>query len=132
MKGRKHTAETKQKISERALKSNHQRKCKMSHNYTDKKGRTFIFDSSWEDALADRLDELELKWERPGPILYQDRAGKNRKYYPDFYLPDHDLYLDPKNSYAEKQQNEKLMIISKIINLSILRSLEECVHFDLT
>lgn len=132
MKGRKHTTETKQKISEQALKSNHQRKCKSSHSYTDKHGRKFIFDSSWEDELANRLDTLNLKWDRPGPIKYQDKKGKNRKYYPDFYLADYNLYIDPKNSYAENQQAEKLEIVSGMINLIILRSFEECTCFDPT
>jgi hypothetical protein len=111
-----------------ALKSNHQRVCKSTHTYTDKKGRIFKFDSSWEDALADRLDELNIIWDRPSPITYRINE-KNKKYFPDFYLPEYDIYIDPKNSYCEAQQKEKLDIVSKMINLKILRSKEECKTF---
>lgn len=131
MKGRKLSEETKAKISASSRASNHQRVCKSSHEYVDKNGRVFIFDSKWEDALADRLDELNFKWIRPNPINYIDKEGKNRKYFADFYLPDYNLYLDPKNSYAENCQRDKLEIVSKMINLIILRSLEECQLFSI-
>lgn len=123
-----HTEEAKQKISIAALKSNHQRVCKFTHEYIDKHGRNFKFDSSWEDILANRLDELNITWDRPLPITYQ-LNGKTKKYFPDFYLPEFNLYLDPKNSYCENQQKEKLDIVSKIINLKILRSKKECASF---
>lgn len=126
-----HTQSTKDLISQKARISNHQRKCKFSHQYIDKNGREFIFDSSWEDALADRLDDLDIVWTRPAPITYTDLFGKLRKYYPDFYLPVYDLYLDPKNSYAESCQIDKLEIVSKIINLIILRSISDCRNFTL-
>ena len=122
------TEETKEKMRLSAKISNHQRVCKSTHIYVDKNGRIFKFDSSWEDTLADRLDDLNIEWDRPLPILY-NMDGKDRKYFPDFYLPKYDIYLDPKNSYCEKQQEEKLKIVSKIINLKILRSKEECKNF---
>lgn len=121
-----HTEEAKIKIRESALKSPHQRKCKKSHKFTDIHNRTFIFDSSWEDALAIRLDTLNVLWDRPPPIDWIDYSGKHRKYFPDFYLPDYNLYIDPKNSYVVQQQQEKLEIISKMIKLQILQSLAEC------
>ncbi len=91
----------------------------------------FSFDSSWEDALAIRLDQLDVFWIRPEPIIYQDLNGKKRKYYGDFYLPNYDLYIDPKNSYAQKQQYQKISILSKMINLKILSSLKECQEFNI-
>lgn len=125
----KHTQQSLENCRKAALKSNHQRVCKRTHNYTDKNGRTFKFDSKWEDALADRLDYLDVIWDRPKPIQWIDKDGISHNYFPDFYLPDNDLYLDPKNSYAEEQQKEKLEIVSKQINLVILRSLQECENF---
>lgn len=89
------TEETKEKIRLAAKNSNHQRVCKSTHTYVDKNGRVFKFDSSWEDALADRLDFLNIEWDRPLPIIYH-LDGKDRKYFPDFYLPKYDIYLDPK------------------------------------
>lgn len=125
----KHTAESKLKISKAARASNHQRVCKSSHYYTDKLGRTFKFDSTWEDALADRLDFINVRWERPLPIPYIIN-GKEHKYFPDFYLPDYDIYLDPKNSYCREKQKEKIDIVSSIINLKILHSVDECKNFQ--
>lgn len=123
-----HTDDSKEKCRIAALKSQHQRVCKKSHKFIDKHGREFIFESSWEDALAIRLDELNISWDRPKPIQYtmHDRI---RHYFPDFYLPEFDLYLDPKNSYAEKKQSEKLAIVTKLINLVILRTLNECKNY---
>ena len=48
-----------------------------------------------------------------------DKYGIERNYFPDFYLPLYDLYLDPKNKFAYKVQKEKIDIL-KIIGLIIL------------
>lgn len=125
-----HSDETKEKLRQIALASPHQRVCKSTHDYTDKKGRTFRFDSTWEDALANRLDDLGIEWDRPEPIQYE-LDGKIKNYFADFYLPAYDLYLDPKNSYAEKTQRTKLDVVSKMIRLIILRSKQECLEFNL-
>ncbi len=126
--GKRHSEETKNKLSQIALKNNYQRVCKNTHEYIDKRGRVFKFDSSWEDALANRLDELDLEWIRPEPILY-NLGEKTRRYFGDFYLPEYNVYLDPKNPYVQRVQREKIEIISKIINLIILNSKEECLSF---
>lgn len=128
--GRKHTELSKKKISESARNSKHVRKCKNSHEFIDKIGRKFIFDSSWEDALAIKLDELNIQWDRPAPIQYS-LEGKIHNYFPDFYLPEYDLYLDPKNSWVENQQQQKIEAVSTLINLRIIRSLEDCVNFSI-
>lgn len=125
-----HSVITRAKMSESARNSKHVRKCKRTHEFTDKKGRCFHFDSSWEDALAIRLDFLDINWVRPEPISYIQN-GRTRHYFPDFYLPDYDLYLDPKNSWVEKQQKEKLDIVSNLINLKIIRTLEDCNEFTI-
>lgn len=127
-----HSNETRLKISQAAKKSNHQRVCKSTHPYIDKNGRIFKFDSTWEDALADRLDFLDIKWERPSPIEYTlPNETQPRKYYADFYLPDYNLYLDPKNPYCCEQQKEKITILQTFINLKILHSLSECHQFTI-
>jgi len=118
-------------ICNAAQKSKHQRVSKRSHKFVDKHGREFIFDSSWEDALAIRLDQLDVEWTRPDPIPYVLADGKERNYFPDFYLPKFDLYLDPKNPYVMRKQKEKLDAVSKIIDLVILESKEACTTFDI-
>lgn len=123
-----HTAEAKENIRKAALAATHQRVCKSSHDFTDKHGRTFKFDSSWEDHVARRLDELDVKWDRPAPVTYVIN-GKSHKYFPDFYLPDHDLYLDPKNSYCCEVQQPKLEAVSRLINLVIIKTVKGCKEY---
>ena len=85
--------EAKQNCRKGALNRTIPRTMGKSHIFIDKKGREFRFDSSWEDVLAIRLDELNLNWER-GMYVQLSKS----KYFPDFYLPDFNVYLDQKNS----------------------------------
>lgn len=79
---------------------------------------TLRFDSSWEKIIAEKLDELHIKWNRPTVgILWVDSKGKQRYYFPDFYLPIYDLYLDPKNDKLIKKDQVKLLSVKKSINL---------------
>ena len=88
-------------------------------NYSGKK---YIYngiemDSNWEVDLAIFLDKLNIKWIRPKYIEWLDSNDKVRKYFPDFYLSDYQIYLDPKNPILIEKQKEKLEIVSKQINL---------------
>ena len=123
-----HTEETKKLLSEKALASKHRRLIRSVRNYVKKDGTIVMLDSSWEEHLAIRLDELGVNWIRPEtPIPYITHDGKTHNYFPDFYLPDFDLYLDPKNPAAVNTQKEKLDILKKTLyNLVILTSLQEC------
>jgi hypothetical protein len=60
-------------------------------------------DSFWEVECARRLDALSIKWESSNIdrfFLYEDIYGINRRYYPDFYLIDHDLYIEVKGVWT--------------------------------
>ena len=59
---------------------------------TDSFGKQFYFDSNWEILLAKSLDENGIKWARPSKFLLSD----GRSYTPDFYLPEYNVYIDPK------------------------------------
>lgn len=74
-------------------------------------------DSKWEVDIAILLDELNIKWTRPEPIEWIDCVNKKRRYFPDFYLPEYNIYLDPKNPILMERHKEKLNIVSKQINL---------------
>ena len=50
-------------------------------------------------------------------IKWVDSNNKTRRYFPDFYLPKYDRYLDPKNPYCMKQDEEKLKIISSMVDI---------------
>jgi len=60
--------------------------------------------SSYEYECSKLLDKLDIRWIRPTYLVY----NKIRKYFPDFYLVDYNIYLDPKNSYLIKQDRLKI------------------------
>jgi hypothetical protein len=64
------------------------------------------FDSKWEVRVAESLDENSIQWQRPKIGFVWTDLGN--KYYPDFYLPDFDVYLDPKNSYLQTKDANKI------------------------
>lgn len=63
-------------------------------------------DSSYEVEVAKSLDEHLVQWVRPKRIPYHYTDGSLHYYTPDFYLPDYDVYLDPKNDYLIEHVNE--------------------------
>jgi len=87
-----------------------------------------MLESSWELRVAIRLDELQIKWARPDPIPWKDSSGRSRLYFPDFYLSDLDTYLDPKNPYCMKLDEEKMRIISSQVHL-IFGPIEHILNF---
>ena len=124
---RPHTEETKEKLREKALQSPHRRLKKSTVEY-----KGVLLDSTWELELAKRLDRIDIKWIRPDPIVWIDGQGKSHHYFPDFYLPEYDLFLDPKNPQAVRVQQKKLDILLKQYpNIKILYSLNECKEFSL-
>lgn len=129
-RGYKHTDETKEHLRQKALSSPHRRLVRSIRKYTKKDGTVVSLDSSWEEALAIRLDDIGVVWTRPDPIKWVDNNGITHNYFPDFYLVDFDLYLDPKNPYAIKAQQSKIDCLTKQIkNLLILKGLDECENF---
>jgi hypothetical protein len=75
------------------------------------------FDSKWEIQVAQILDENLVEWIRPKTGFIWTDDG--RKYYPDFYLPKYDIYLDPKNDYLIKQDELKISEASKRNNIRV-------------
>lgn len=125
--GKKHTEETKTRLREKALASKHRR---LVRNIIEYKG--VMLDSSWELELAKRLDELNIKWIRPEPIPWTDEDGITHNYFGDFYLIDYDLYLDPKNPQAIKNQRKKLdYLLTQYKNIVILDTLDKCKNFSI-
>lgn len=76
------------------------------------------FDSTWEVTVAKSLDKNNISWCRPKIGFVWTDDGK--KYYPDFYLPEYDVYLDPKNSYLQKKDAEKISEAQKRNNITVL------------
>lgn len=124
--------QAKANIKAGCLKSNHRRLCKSVRQYIKLDGTIVQLDSSWEEMLAIRLDALSINWVRPGPMKWLDSKGNWRNYFPDFYLPDHNLYLDPKNPCAYNQQIEKVTWLkANVSNLLFLLSVEDIEGFTI-
>lgn len=75
-----------------------------------------LLESSWEVKVAEKLDQLKIKWIRPKPLKWVDN-NKTRYYFPDFYLPDYNLYLDPKNPYCMDKDIKKMKYFEDKINI---------------
>lgn len=82
-------------------------------------------DSSWELKVAQWLDNNNIDWSRPKCIPYH-LDGKNKNYFPDFYLPRYDLYLDPKNPYRMQIDLPKMQIIETLVRI-IYGDLDEII-----
>ena len=91
------------------------------------KYKGILLDSTWELKLAKRLDELGIEWYRPRPIKWKDKEGISHNYFPDFYLPKYNLYIDPKNKHAYDVQTEKIEILRETYpNILFLTTEIEC------
>lgn len=88
------------------------------HPNKGRKYKDIWFDSEWEIKVAISLDENNILWERPKKGFIWTNEGN--KYYPDFYLPKYDIYLDPKNDYLQKIDKEKIAEASRRNNISVL------------
>lgn len=78
-----------------------------------------MLESSWEVKVAEKLDYKNIKWIRPDPINWIDQEHKQRLYYPDFYLNDYNIYLDPKNPYCMDRDKIKIDYFKNKINLIV-------------
>jgi hypothetical protein len=125
--GRTHSKETKIQQREKALQSPHRRLRKKMIEYNG-----ILLDSTWELELAKRLDEQGIKWERPEPIKWIDENGYTHNYFPDFFLTDYNLYLDPKNPHAFRVQAKKIECLKQqLTNLIFLTTIEDIQNFSI-
>jgi hypothetical protein len=101
--------------------------CGGETNFKRFKYNGVIFDSSWEVDIAKFLNKNKIKWQRSRKIVlfWVDKNNNKRRYYPDFYLPKYDVYLDPKNKYKQKLDKEKLDYIAKSYNI-VYGDIKEC------
>lgn len=76
-----------------------------------------LLESSWEVEIAEYLNTKNIEWTRPSFIKWVDSKNKTRRYFPDFYIPEHNIYIDPKNPYCMKRDEEKLKIISSMVDI---------------
>tara|TARA_Y100000310_G_scaffold130972_1_gene130175 strand:- start:20619 stop:21305 length:687 start_codon:yes stop_codon:yes gene_type:complete len=85
--------------------------------YYKSNNKIIYLQSSYEHKVAIELDENNIKWNRPDFLYWYDADGVRHRYYPDFYLLDFDVYLDPKNDYLIKKDEYKIDCVSKQNNI---------------
>ena len=121
-KGKRHTDEEKQKISESMKKV--VREKPESYSSSNVNGRVkkveyngIILDSKWELIAAKFFDENKYEWIRPNKGLTYEWNNDNHIYYPDFYLPKFDLYVEVKG-YKRNRDNYKWSAVPNLIIIS--------------
>lgn len=85
---------------------------------TDSYGNQVKLESRFESRCADILNDLCIKWIRPKALPYT-LHNKKRRYYPDFFLPELNVYLDPKNDYLIEKDTDKINAVRQQHNAVI-------------
>ena len=62
--------------------------------------------SSWELIVAMWLDKQGIKWTKRVRYFNYEWNGSSRKYFPDFYLEDLDLYLEVKGYETDRDKQK--------------------------
>lgn len=77
-------------------------------------------DSSWELLLAKSLDKHQICWERGEKFFdYVDIHGNRRKYYPDFFLPKFNQFVEIKGYWTPVVEH-KIRDVMKRHNISLV------------
>lgn len=94
--------------------------------------REVWMDSSWELAFAQRLDALQVEWERGTRTLpYVDESGTSRVYHPDFWLPQFGYFVEIKGYWLPKARHKISDAVTRNnVRLLVIESLQEICDFN--
>ena len=106
-KGRKHTKETKEKISKTMQqvvkdKPDSYNGVNINGKVKKYKYKNVSLDGTWELTFAQYLDKNNIKWERPCKGFEYIWNNDKHIYYPDFYLIDYNIYIEIKGFETER------------------------------
>ena len=125
LKGKKQSIELRQKRSEvmKQVIKNHPE----SYSSTNVNGRVkhyiynnVILDGKWELEVAKYLDNKNIKWERPKQGFEYIWNNSIHIYFPDFYLPELNYYIEVKGYQRERD----LYKWNSVENLIIIKQKE--------
>lgn len=71
-------------------------------------------DGTWELEFAKYLELQNIKWEKNKKWFEYEWNGSAHKYFPDFYLPEYDRYVEVKG-YETERDREKYKVVPNII-----------------
>ena len=84
-----------------------------------------------EIEVAKILDLLNIDWERNlKGFPYIDLNGKNRNYYPDFYVKEYDFYIEFKG-FVTESMNHKMVDAVEKNNSASASSLMKQIHKEI-
>lgn len=98
-----HSLETRKKMSliqQEIVRSGKKKIRGKNIEYIDRKGNRLLMKSTWEYKFAIYLDGLNVDWEyetKSFELLMPD--GKTSFYFPDFYIPDTDEFIEVKGRW---------------------------------
>ena len=82
-------------------------------------GERYWLQGSWEKLVAQFMNSKKIHWIKNSKSFPYFFDNKNRLYYPDFYLPDLDVYIEVKGYQTDKDLSKwkqfpfKLIILKK-------------------
>ena len=114
--GKKHTAESKQKISE-----------KLSINNKGGRAKWYMVagqnvQGTWERNIATKFEQLGICWiklKTNKDTLKYKMGEKFRSYTPDFYLPDYDMYVEIKGFWWGNDKEKMRIVLDTYPNKNI-------------
>ena len=96
------------------------------HQNSSRKHRSvykgFQMDSGAERVFAEECDNLKIQWVKNTTqyFLFVDSNGIQRKYYPDFFLPEYDCWVEIKGRrYIRSDDNLRRDAVGKPVHLII-------------
>lgn len=134
----KHSEETKKKLSEIRNKTLRENPSKNNLRRKSYKFNGDILDSQYEVKVASELLKNGVQYIAKPHYLEYNLNGKNHLYFPDFYLPEYNVYLDPKNDYLIKygqkglgiSDSEKIKIVCEQNNVIVIILNKEHLEFE--
>lgn len=114
---RKHTLETRQKISAKRAEQVMNQYLNKEHakvkwyKVKNLEGKEFSVRGHWEENVALRLNELGILWVKAAPIRYFKDYWHN--YIPDLYIPDRDIYVEVKGGYPDTDREKMRLVVEQ-------------------
>ena len=137
-KGKKHSQETRQKLSSKMdERNNGYVKTKFYEIFCESVQKNVKVQGTWELEFATRLNQLGILWEK-GHILHYEYDGIKKRYFPDFYIIERDCYVEIKGFWFKSKDGRiddkrKMKLVqdqNPKITILILDTLEKIREFS--
>lgn len=120
-RSRRHTDKEKQHLSEVMSRIAKENPDKYSISQIHRRTKHFAYngyriDGTWELIVAKYLDSTKIRWEKCKKSFEYIWQDKVHLYYPDFYLPDFDRYIEVKG-YETDRDKTKYKAVNNLILL---------------